>query len=358
MKKIFLFLSKTTIVCVFALASLCAWADLYTVTGVPVAAERTSALQAKEAALAEGQVTAFNKLMSRLAGSNAAARIPQVTEESVLDYVLGVSIEREKTTATKYTGSIAVQFDPEAIKGLMKTESVPYLKNLPHTLVVVPVYKSNGQTLTADTANPLYRALKSKGNFAPFYQATLVSDSDRLAAEQAMETMASARTLAQNYGKERVMFLTMSDNSDNTWTMETSFAPAADMEQQQVVKKFKMSSNDVQVAAGQMADLVFEEMENRWRNERTDRFQEKQVLYLRVPVNSLAEWQRLEKQMKSWTFFDSVEMKGLYLPQVLVEAVYQGDVDTIAQKLSAYGWQLDRDFTGNGATLVRKVVYE
>ena len=340
------------------LAGINAWAGLYTITGVPVAAERATALQAKEAALAEGQVVAFNRLMTRLAGEKGLSQVPQVTEESVLDYVLGVSIEKEKTTATKYTGSIAVEFNPESIKSLLTDQSVPYLKDLPPSLLVVPQYTANGQTLTITDSNPLYRSLKAKNNFASFYQATVPVVADRELVERALAGGSALTTLLQNYGKDRLMLLQMEPESADTWVMKTSFLPRASMENQAMTKRFKMSGGDMQVAAGQMSNAVFTEMESRWRNDRTDRFQEKQVLYLRVPVNSLSEWQRLEQQMKSWTFFDKLEMRGLYLPMVLLEGVYQGDENDIADKLASYGWQLNKDFSGNGATLSRRIVYE
>ena len=357
MKNIQLFL-KTTLVMVLTLGGINAWAGLYTITGVPVAAERATALQAKEAALAEGQVVAFNRLMTRLAGEKGLTQVPKVTEESVLDYVLGVSIEKEKTTATRYTGSIAVEFNPDAIKSLMSDQSVPYLKDLPPSLLVVPQYTANGQTLTISDSNPLYRSLKNQNNFAPFYEAVVPGAEDADLVNQAFAGGSALTALLQSYGKDRLMLLQMEPESADTWIMNTSFLPRASMEKQIIVKKFKMSGGDMQVASGQMAGAVFTEMESRWRNDRTDRFQEKQVLYLRVPVNSLAEWQRLEQQMKSWTFFDKLEMRGLYLPQVLLEAVYQGDENDIADKLASYGWQLNKDSSGNGATLTRRIVYE
>ena len=101
----------------------CASANLYRVDHVPVVAERSSASEAKDAALAEGQVEAFNLLMTRLAPNHSFA-IPHLNTEEVLSYVLGVSIENEKTTATKYIGSISVEFNPESIKKLLNCKTV------------------------------------------------------------------------------------------------------------------------------------------------------------------------------------------------------------------------------------------
>ena len=110
--------------------------------------------------------------MARLS-PESAAQLPQMTEESVLPYVLGVSIENEKTTATKYMGSIAVEFNPTAVKSLLNTEQVTYLKTQAPSLLVIPEYVVNDQVQVLTSTNPLYQALKEKSDFAPFYQAVV-----------------------------------------------------------------------------------------------------------------------------------------------------------------------------------------
>ncbi|MBQ3696237.1 MAG: DUF2066 domain-containing protein [Alphaproteobacteria bacterium] len=331
-------------------------ANLYKVENVQVAAERASALEAKEAALAEGQVVAFKRLITRLS-PGSASQLPQMTEESVLPYVLGVSIENEKTTATKYMGSISVEFNPTAVKEFLNTEQVTYLKTQAPSLLVVPEYVVNGVTQTLEGTNPLYQALKEKRNFAPFYQAVVPNGTEEELRLTKQGTGAVA-TLLPTYGKEKVMILRLMHEGNDMWQISSSFYPSAGMNGQVVRKRFRFGSGDQKMAAAQMADAVFKDMENRWRSDRSSSLADKQTLYLRVPVDSLPEWLRLEQEMKTWTFFEEIALKGLFLPQILVEATYKGDEETIAQRLLEYGWRLNKDSTGNGATLVRVSAYE
>ena len=181
-----------------------ALANLYRVTNVPVAAERSSAMAAKEAALAEGQVIAFKRLIARLSPGNAD-QMSQVTEESVEPYVLGVSIENEKTTATKYMGSIAVEFNPTAVKEFLNAEQVTYLKTQAPSLLVIPEYVENGQVQVLEDTNPLYQALKGR-DFAPFYQAVVPNGTDEEVA-LLREGSAAAEALLPSYGKDLVMVM-------------------------------------------------------------------------------------------------------------------------------------------------------
>ena len=333
-----------------------AWADLYTVSGVNVSAESVSALEAKERALAEGQVEAFNQLLTRLVNAEKLTQLPPVTEESVLSYVQGVSIESEKTSATKYIGKISVQFDPKAVRELLGTESVPYLTGLPPSLLIVPEYDAFDKKLLLTTENPLYQGLKEEKTIAPFYQAIVpigTEEEQTLTISEVNEDTSLWKRLLSAYNKEKIMLLKLTQESEDVWRIETSFYPATSMENQRVYKKFRFSGNDVKAAAVEMTHAVFNEMEARWRADRTNNFEEKKVLYLRIPVQSLSEWLELEKQMKNWSFFESAEMRGLYLPQVLVEVSYKTDIETITSRLGGYGWQLHLDATGNGASLTR-----
>jgi len=331
-------------------------ANLYRVEGVAVSAERSSALAAKEAALASGQLTAFNRLVARLAPQSFSS-LPQLSAEEVLPYVVGVSIENEKTTATKYMGSIAVEFNPTAVKKFLQTENVTYLKAQPPTLLVIPEYVKEGVVLTLEPANPLYAALKSKGSFAPFYQATVpVGTEDEIALTH--QGVAFAADLLPRYQKERLMVLRLEYEGNDFWQISSSFYPEKGMQHQKVVKRFKFSSGDASLAAAQMAEAVFKSMEASWRTETMSSLADDQTLYLRIRVNSLSDWLAVESEMKTWNFFENYTLKGLFLPQILVEVTYKEDLGTIQQKLQERGWLFNQEASGSSATLTRIQEYE
>ncbi len=326
-------------------------ANLYRIENVPVSAESTSALAAKETALAEGQVEAFQRLVAKLS-PESYNQLPLMTAEEVLPYILGVAIENEKTTATKYMGSIAVEFNPTAVREFLNTQQVTYLRAQPPTLLIIPEYVVDATVQTLTPTNPLYQALKEQTNFAPFYQAVVPEGTpEELALSE--QNVSLTTNLLPIYHKDKVMVLHLEFEGDNTWKIYSAFYPTTGMQNQVVFKRFRLSGGDSKQAAAQMAAAVFQEMERRWRQDQTISFDEKQTLYLRVNVNSLSDWLVLEKELQGWNFFENVTLKGVYLPQVLLEATFKGDAEKIHSALLANGWQLVRDFSGNGATLTR-----
>lgn len=338
-----------------------AQANLYKITGVEVTAERESALQAKEAALSEAQVVAFQQLMMRLSPENVS-KLPVPNEQEVLSYVLGVSIEKEKTTNTKYIGTIGVEFNPSAVQEFLQKAEATYLKTQAPSLLVVPHYVTQTQSAILNEQNPLYMALKDKA-FAPFYQAIVPMGTaeEQAIAEKAINEYKNPELLMdwlKKYNKEKLALLTLMQEEGDLWQMNIVFYPSDKMQNQTVLKKFRFSAGHPVAAADQMAKAVFKEMEHRWRQDENSSLNKDRTLYLRVPVASLAEWKKLEKQMKNWSFFEKISLKGIYLPQVLLEVVYKDNLGEVEQKLLAYGWRLNKDFMGNGATLTKVTYYE
>ena len=278
-----------------------AQAQLYRVDAVPVEAERSSALEAKEAALSSGQLTAFKKLIERLS-PETPAQLAEMTEEDVLPYVLGVSIEDEKTTATKYMGHIAVEFNPTSVKEFLDAQRVVYLKTQPPTLLVIPEFVVDGKRQTLEDTNPLYQALKERPNFGSFYQAVVPNGTaEELALIQ--QDSSAATELLDAYDKDKLMILRLEFENNDMWGIRSSFVPAVGMQSQVVYKRFRFKSGDPKIAASQMAESVFKEMERRWRVEQTSHLEDKKTMYLRVHVGSLSEWLALKKKFKHGAFW-------------------------------------------------------
>ncbi|MBP5344116.1 MAG: DUF2066 domain-containing protein [Alphaproteobacteria bacterium] len=339
--------------------STVASAHLYTITGVPVAAEQESALMAKDVALSEGQAEAFNLLVTQLAGENALTRLPTQTSDSVTQFVQDVSIEDEKLTATRYTGHITVRFNPTQITNLFKEHNVPYLGAEPPSLLVIPVYQDGNRQYILDDKNPLYQALKQQGNFAPFYRAAVpMGDATEIAlTEQALTTtqdLSLLEPLLATYQKDRIMILRMrTEPLEKSVLVDSSIWPEQDMAPQAVFKRFRLGNTSLADACIQMPQVIFDMMAANWRKEHMAKFDGEQTIFARIPVSSLYEWQNLEKEMGTWQFVKKTVVRGAYLPQMLVELSFEQSIEELKQQFLSRGWQLKPDFTGPGASLTK-----
>ena len=341
-----------------------AHADLYSVSGVSVASEQESALKARDTALAEGQLEAFNLLLVRLAGEDVLAQVPAQDKSSVMQFVQDVSIEDEKLTATRYAGHITVRFNSSAVADFFKEHNISYLGSEPPSLLVIPVYQDGNKQYILDEKNPLYQALKKQENLAPFYRAAIpLGDANEIAlTEQSLNTSKDLSLLVpllSTYNKDRIMILRMRpEPQEQSVLIDSSIWPEQNMVSQTVFKRFRLDGTPLVDSSVQMAQVIFDTMASNWRETHMTKFDGERTLYARVPVSSLQEWQNLEKEMNKWQFVKKFVVRGAYLPQMLVELSFIQSIDELKQELSSRGWQLNLDFTGSGASLIKGDVHE
>ena len=356
-KGISVFKKLCLILCLFV-ASM-AKADLYEISGIEVSSEQSNATQARDAALAEGELEEFNQLIVRLSGEDALSQIPSQNTESVVQFVRDVSIENEKLTATRYSGVITVRFNSKMVEEFLKTHEITYLSQEAPSLLVIPVYQDGGKQYILDERNPLYQGLKQKLDVGSFYRIALpMGDVDEIAlTEKALNQDGDLSLLApllSVYEKDKICILRMHpETQDGVILMDSSIWPEIDMASQMVFKRFRLSSGPMVPASVDMAKTIFETMAEHWRSGNMSRLDDSQVIYARVPVSSLQEWQSIEKEMSSWKFLDNAIVRGAYLPQMLVELSFSQNVEDIKRALAERGWVLTLDFTGSGASLVK-----
>lgn len=117
------------------------------VNNVRVSAVSDSADAAKEQALEQGHRFAFQQLMKE--------NFPQYSDQlpskdSLMDMVSHFSIDREKTTSTSYTASLAFQFDESKVRAWLQQRGSFKAFSLPHNrerepLQVIASYKNLGE---------------------------------------------------------------------------------------------------------------------------------------------------------------------------------------------------------------------
>jgi hypothetical protein len=144
MSRIMRLLALCVTFCAFAAAPASAQqspGDPYTVAGVRVDQSATNATQARTAALAQAQRTAFQRLALRL---TAAADQPRVAllqpDDATLNrLVRGVDVEEQpRMSGTRYLGRFAVSFDPAGVKGLLQGAGIPVLESRGAPVLIVP----------------------------------------------------------------------------------------------------------------------------------------------------------------------------------------------------------------------------
>ncbi|MDA8231513.1 MAG: DUF2066 domain-containing protein [Magnetospirillum sp.] len=125
--------------------------DAFTVRGVEVDVTATSANDAKDQALADGQRQAFRQLLERLTDPADHARLPNADAEN---YVRDFAIDQERTSSVRYMATLTVRFKPAAVKTLLRQAGIPFTEARSRPVVVLPVLSAEGRTALWDDPNP------------------------------------------------------------------------------------------------------------------------------------------------------------------------------------------------------------
>jgi hypothetical protein len=115
---------------------------VYTVANYPVDAIGQDAVTAKEKALADGQQAALRSLLKRLVPVTSYNQLKALRSAKAGELIEGVSVRSERNSTTQYIASLDFAFMPQAVKGLLRREGIPFVDNQASRTVVVPLVRT------------------------------------------------------------------------------------------------------------------------------------------------------------------------------------------------------------------------
>jgi hypothetical protein len=182
----------------------------FSVSGIAVDTTAESASAAREAARAEGQRTAFRRLVERLAAPGAMARLPQLKDSEIAALIDDFQVDDERTSDVRYIARLSYRFVPEGIRKLFADAGIAYAEAPSEPVLVLPVWRGGGAPKLWDDPNPWREAWAREAppeGLVPFV--VPVGDIDDLglvSTEQALNGDAAAlAAAAERYGAGHVI---------------------------------------------------------------------------------------------------------------------------------------------------------
>jgi len=182
----------------------------YTVADVEVDLTRETSAIARQEALEQAYVEAFERLLQRVAPADQYGRLPKVDYAMAADNAAGLRIDDERTTATRYAAKFTVAFRQDRVRSLLRNYGVSYAETAAAPVVAAPVYAWAGALSLWEQNNPWLRAWMERGpadGLAPVLlpQGDL-ADSGALSATQAAgHDRARLAAFAARYGAAGVL---------------------------------------------------------------------------------------------------------------------------------------------------------
>lgn len=143
---------------ILALAPLApSWAApadaVFTIGNYPVDAADANAVAAKEKALADGQQAAFRSLLKRIVPVTNYKDLTRLKDIKASELISGVAVLSEQNSSTRYIASLDFTYQADAVRGLLQSYGIPFVETQAPVVTLVPVVRSNGETLASTEAS-------------------------------------------------------------------------------------------------------------------------------------------------------------------------------------------------------------
>lgn len=241
---------------------------VFTIGNYPVEASASSAVAAKDKALADGQQAAFRSLLKRIVPVTAYKQISRVSGTKAAALVSGVSVQSERNSATDYIASLDFSFQADAVRSLLSRESIPFVDEQADAITLVPVLRQGNPSVSANDMSSWRKAwqgLDLKNTLTPVTLVELkpVIHNDTVEMLSAGD-FGAMRILAQEYATPRVVLAILDPDPSNkkmivTLAGEDAVGPFL------LKRTYRISDGDVAYASELAAVVALGVFEGRWK---------------------------------------------------------------------------------------------
>ena len=304
-------------------------ADPFTVSNVPVDATGTTAIEAQELALKDGQARAAAIMLSRvtLPSEISARGLPTPTPEMIGRMIRALEISNEQRTAQRYFGDVTIGFNPTEVQKFLKANRLTLFSSQAQPRLVVPFSRLADDQLTSalksggyDHALTPLRVAESASGFDPAIASGNIDAAARLASGYGIRQVL-ALTADETFSGFSVSLVDMSLNSGEARNLGTVTGPTMELA----------------VAA------AVERLQDDWKAASVSLAANAQDLAVSVLFSSQADWQRLQDVIDDSAQIQSARLDAISKDGALMTLRYGGDFNRLAKELSFKGVTLKND---------------
>jgi len=322
---------------------------IYAIDGVSVDVSAESAAQAREQALADGQLRALEALFLRLTRAIDAPRLPAVRAEDVERFVSDFEIVDERVSDVRYLATLNVRFQPDVVQDFLQRSGVPFTNKASQPVLVMPLLRQGQSVLLWEEFNT-WRLTWSENARAqglvpmvvPFGD---ISDISAISAESAVRgDFVPLRSLATKYGAQDslVATATLSDS-------EAGGRPRVDVNLNRIgsVPQAPISFS-ITAGPGQTTEQLFQQavatsikrVEDAWVAANVVEVGPRQVLCVEARFNGIAGWVAINERIDQVPIITRTRLKKLSPGLAEVELTFGGALPQLAAALGQAGLTL------------------
>jgi hypothetical protein len=317
--------------------------DVFEVKDVAVDVTAATAAEAREEALVQGEITAFQRLLERLTLRGHRDKLPELPKSDIDIYVQDFSVADEKTSSVRYLARLNFRFKAEEVRRLLKDFGIPFAETVSKPVLVLPVFQDAGALILWDDPNPWREAWLHRppthGLVPTILPVGDLADIAAIGAEQAMDGDAQRlNAIAGRYGASDALVVfgvLRFDAANNRRALEVYFTRYGQQlrEQTEVMtfaqEKIETVPQLLLRAAGELTQIV----EDNWKRDNLLQLARSGMVAAVVPITGIRDWLAVRKRLEQVAVVRKAEMVLLSQDEVRVNLHFVGDPAQLALAL-------------------------
>lgn len=321
--------------------------DPYTVSGIRVDVSADNATNARERAFAEAQAKAWAELRRRVAPGAPDVRTPA---DDIARVVLGVTVDDERITPTRYVASLTVRFRPNAVRDAFAATGAQYVEPPARSLVVLPVTVGAGKPKLWDDRTPWRDAWDSRtGNSLVPLQVPAgdLSDVTAIGADEAAAADPAAMDrLIKKYGAPGAIIVRAAvppagQPLPSALVVEVTRVDADGRRTDQSVNVPKDPDDRLEDLLRRAVVRATAAIDEDFRRENTGVAGPEVTTAIEIPIQGLGDWLEVKKRLAGVAGLTRADLLSLGRTLVKVNLVHRGDVEGLRAQLAKRDLTLD-----------------
>ncbi len=317
--------------------------DVFEVKDVAVDVTAATAAEAREQALAEGEINAFGRLLERLTLRSEHHKLPEFAKEDVDAYVQDFSVAEEKLSTVRYLANLTFRFKAEEVRRMLNDYGIPFAETVSKPVLVLPVFQDAGALILWDDPNPWrdawLRRPDAQGLVPTILPTGDLQDIAAIGPEQAMDgDLQRLNAIAARYGASDTLVVfgvLRFDAANNRRAMEVYFTRYGNQlrEQTEVMSFVQEKVETVPQLLSRAARELTRIVEDNWKRDNLLQFARSGVVAAVVPITGLKDWLAVRERLGRVAVVRKAEMVLLSLDEVRVNLHFLGDPGQLALAL-------------------------
>lgn len=333
-------------------------ANVFIVANYPVQAKADDAATAKQYALNDGQQAAFRALMKRLVPVTEYKRLPNPSAERVQQLMSGFSVRRETNSTTEYVASLDFEFQPKAVRELLRAARVTVVETPAPEVVVIPTFRgSKGVVNGQKSWIAAWTDLDLVHTITPLKVRPAGKEvADETVAALVRGDLSLADTLARGFNAERAVLAHATIGSDGK--LEVTLAGQDAVGPFHLRRSYRIDG-DLNYASEYAAVIALGVIEGRWKfvrsrtpsdpnaiqttsvdGERQEAREVDDKVLIQVEFRGAQQWQEIRSRLLDQPGIDDLVVSELLSRGAQISLRYVGGGQRLAEDLASVGLEM------------------